>query len=351
MTLTDLALDQPIDARTNREDAARPAAARDLQGTFTLMLALVWLLDAVLQMQPSMFTPGTKGLSGMLRSAAAGNPGWIAHMITWNASIVDHHPVLTNSAFALVQLLIGLGIVWQRTRKPALGLSIAWAVGVWWLGEGLGGVLSGAGTPFGGGPGAVLFYAVLAVLLWPREGSDRPFVAARALGVRGAKILWSVVWAILTLLCLLGLGRSPTALRALVATVARGEPGWLTHLDRFSASFLLHDGTAAAILLAIVCGAAAVSVYLPPICTQVTIVVVVVVFSVVWVAFQDVGGVLAGGATDPNSGPLVVLLALAYWPITHERRADRSTAERGCTRRIAEPSSVSSSRCLSSGRA
>jgi hypothetical protein len=24
--------------------------------------------------------------------------------------------------------------------------------------------------------------------------------------------------------------------------------------------------------------------------------------------------ILAGGATDPNSGPLLALLALAYWP-------------------------------------
>jgi hypothetical protein len=26
------------------------------------------------------------------------------------------------------------------------------------------------------------------------------------------------------------------------------------------------------------------------------------------------GGCLGGGAPDPNSGPLLVLLALAYWP-------------------------------------
>ena len=47
-------------------------------------------------------------------------------------------------------------------------------------------------TPFGGGPGAVLFYAVLAVLLWPSEGSDRPFVAARTVGVTAAKAIWAV---------------------------------------------------------------------------------------------------------------------------------------------------------------
>jgi hypothetical protein len=26
------------------------------------------------------------------------------------------------------------------------------------------------------------------------------------------------------------------------------------------------------------------------------------------------GGILASGATDPNSGPLLALLALTYWP-------------------------------------
>jgi hypothetical protein len=40
------------------------------------------------------------------------------------------------------------------------------------------------------------------------------------------------------------------------------------------------------------------------------------VFTVIWVAVQDFGGILSGGATDPNSGPLVIVLALLYWPLT-----------------------------------
>jgi hypothetical protein len=35
---------------------------------------------------------------------------------------------------------------------------------------------------------------------------------------------------------------------------------------------------------------------------------------VTWVFVQALGGILATGATDPNSGPLLVLLALSYWP-------------------------------------
>jgi hypothetical protein len=289
---------------------------RDLQRTFQLLLATIWLLDAVLQIQPFMFTKGSNGFSGMLNSTAAGNPSVVAHTITWNASIVYHQPILTNTLFALIQFLIGFGIVFKRTLRPALGLSIVWSLGVWWFGEGAGGVFQGTATPFGGGPGGVLFYAVLAVLLWPSDGSDRPFVAARSVGVRAAKMIWVAVWGVLAVLSVVGSGRQPKALQGLVAGLNGGEPGWLTHIDRVSESFFLQHGTAAALLLAAMCILAAISVYAPPTFTQVMIVIVAVVFAVIWVAVQDLGGILAGGATDPNSGPLVILLALIYWPLT-----------------------------------
>ena len=96
-------------------------------------------------------------------------------------------------------------------------LSIVWALGVWWFGESAGEIFLGGATPFGGGPGGVLFYAVLAVLLWPSEGSDKPFVAARTVGVTAAKVIWAVVWGVLAILSLVGSGRSPQALHDLVA--------------------------------------------------------------------------------------------------------------------------------------
>jgi len=289
------------------------------------VLATVWLLDAVLQLQPFMFTRGSNGFSGMLNSLASGNPGWIAHTITWNGSIVYHEPVLTNALFASVQFLIAFGIVWQRTVRPALAVSVVWSLGVWWFGEGLGGIFSGGATPFGGGPGGVLFYALLAVLLWPREGSDRPFVAARTVGVGAAKVVWAVTWGLLAVLCLVGSGRQPQALHDLVAGLDSGQPGWLAHLDRSTETFFLHHGTAAAIGLAIVCLIVASGVYLPDRLTQVTLVLAMVVFAIIWVAVQNFGGILAGGATDPNSGLLVVLLALTYWPLSgHDPLTNRS---------------------------
>jgi len=308
---------------------------RDLQRTFQLLLATVWLLDAVLQLQPFMFTRGSNGFSGMISGMAAGNPGWVARTITWNGSIVYHQPILTDTAFATVQFLIAFGIVYRRTLKPALALSIAWALGVWWFGEGSGGIFQGAATPFGGGPGGVLFYAVLAILLWPSEGSDRPFVAARTVGVAVARGIWVAVWGLLAVLALVGSGRSPQALHDLVAKVDNGQPGWLGHVDRISESFLLHHGTPAAVLLAAVCVVVAAGVFLPVGARQVTLVVALVVFAAIWVAVQNFGGILAGGATDPNSGLLVIVLTLIYWPLpeTSSRvltmTADLAAAEQG----------------------
>lgn len=302
--------------------------ARDLQRTFQLILATIWLLDAVLQIQPFMFTRGSSGFSGMLHSLAAGNPSVVAHTITWNASIVYHNPVLTDTLFALIQFLVGFGIVFKRTVRPALALSIVWALGVWWFGEGAGGIFHGAATPFGGGPGAVLFYAVLAVLLWPSEGSDRPFVAARTVGVTTAKAIWAVVWGLLAILSVVGSGRQPKALHDLVAGLDSGQPGWLAHVDTVSESFFLHHGEAAALLLALMCVLAAVSVYFPPTFTQFMIVLAIVVFAVIWVAVEDFGGILAGGATDPNSGPLVILFALIYWPLSAGSRSSSSEPAR-----------------------
>lgn len=317
MTITREAPAAPLlEAPPRRSTAPRP---RDLQQTFRLLLATVWLMDAALQLQPFMFTKGSSGFSGMLNSLAPGNPGWVSHTITWNASVVDHRPVLTNALFAGIQFLIAFGIAWRRTVRPALVLSIVWSLGVWWFGEGLGGLLTGAATPLGGGPGAVLFYALLAVLLWPSEGPNEPFVAARTVGTKVARGTWAVVWAGLAVLTVLGQGRSPQALHDLVATMDTGQPGWVARVDRWSESNLLHHGTTVAVVFAVFCLLVALSVYLHPSITQIVLSAAAVAFVLIWVSIENFGGILAGGATDPNSGLLVILLIASYWPLTRTR--------------------------------
>lgn len=291
----------------------RPDAVRVLQ----LSLATVWLLDGVLQLHPFMFTPGPSGFSGMLSGVGAGNPAWIARTISWNAAIVDRHPVATDAAFAAVQILIGLGVAWRRSTRAALAASVVWSLGVWWFGEGLGGILAGNGTPIAGGPGAVLFYALLAVLLWPspRPLEEVPFAAARAVGAVAARAVWAAVWAGLAVLCLLGSGRSPGGVQGVIESVDSGQPGWLAAIDRHTASAVAGHGLAVALVLAAICVVVAAGAFLPPALTRVTIGLAVLTALVIWVVGENFGMILAGGATDPNSGPLIVLLAVAYWPL------------------------------------
>jgi len=294
----------------------RPGAAAspgtDARRVLQLALAAIWLLDGLLQYQSFMYT---QAFGLMIGGTAQGNPGVIAHPISWNAALVEHHLVLLNTVFATIQLLLGLGIAYRPTIRVALAASIAWSLAVWWFGEGLGGVLSGGVSPVNGAPGAVILYALLAVLLWPadRPGVTAPFVAARAVGAPVARLLWLVLWGSLAYFALTPANRAPQALHDMLVDMTGGEPGWVTGLEIHAASVLANQGLAASIVLAAALIVVAVGVVLPPLARG-ALILALVVAAFIWVFGEAFGQLLAGGATDPNSAPLLALLALAYWP-------------------------------------
>jgi hypothetical protein len=294
------------------EETRAPAVRIDARRALQLALAGLWLLDGVLQYQPAMFT---RAFPRMLAAAAAGNPAPVARPILWDASLVGQHLVLLNTLFAAVQLLLGLGIAFRPTVRLALAASVAWSLAVWWLGEGLGGVLSGAADPRESGPGAVIIYALLAVLLWPADRPvAAPFVAARAVGLRAARALWVVFWLCQAYFVLTPENRAPQAASALIAGMENGEPGWLAGLMRGAASLVAGQGLAVSVVFAAAFVLIAAGVFLPVGAARVTLVLAIVLAAVLWLVVQALGGLLAAGATDPESGPLLALLALAFWP-------------------------------------
>jgi hypothetical protein len=292
---------------------APPAAARlDARRALQLGLAAIWLLDGVLQYQSFMYT---KAFGQMLAATAPGNPSVIARPIASDATLVGHHLVLLNTIFATIQLLLGLGIAFRPTVRIALAASIAWAIGVWWFGEGLGGILNGGASPLNGAPGAAIIYALIAVLLWPADRDvSASFVAARAVGAHVARALWLVFWLSQAYFALTPANRAPQAVNGMIAGMESGEPGWLSAIERGGASLVANQGLAASVVLALALAWIAVGVYLPRPFAKATLALAIVVALVIWVVAEAFGGMLAGGATDPNSGPLLVLLALAYWP-------------------------------------
>ena len=313
--------------------AGAARGAPDARRLLQLTLAGIWLLDGLLQYQAFMFS---KGFTDMISGTASGNPRVVASPVTWNASLVQHHLVLLNTIFATIQVLIGVGIAWRPTVRVALAASIAWSLGVWWFGEGLGMVLTGEASPVNGAPGAVILYALLAVLLWPSDRpapATAPFTAARAVGAPVARALWLVLWLSLAYFALLPANRAPQALHDMIAGMTDGEPGWLAALDRGAASLVAHQGLAASIVLAIALVIVAVGVYLPTPAARGTLVLAIVVAAVFWVFGQALGVIMTGGGTDPNSGPLLALLALAYWParavVTHTAPAPAAASHEG----------------------
>jgi hypothetical protein len=285
--------------------------APDARRVLQLALAGLWLLDAVLQYQSAMFS---RAFPQMLAEAAQGNPAVVADPITWSARLIDHHLVAMNALFATIQLLIALGIAWRPAVRLALGASIVWALAVWWLGEGLGMVLTGTASPVNGAPGAVILYALLAVLLWPAARDHAsPFVAGRAVGTQIARLLWVVLWGSLACLALQPAVRAPQALSATVSAMASGQPRWLAAADSGLGRLLSHQGLAASIILAAVLVVIAAGVYLPRPAVRAVLLLAMIAALGIWVA-QGLGGMFSGSGTDPDTGPLLLLLAAAYWP-------------------------------------
>lgn len=306
--------------RTAAATPARVWVSPEHRRKLQLVLAAIWLLDGMLQLQAFFFTRAFG--NQMIPTMAVGNPSFIAGPITWSGTLIAHHAVPADCLFAVTQVAIGFGIAWRATTKVALAASIVWAAGVWWVGEGLGGVLAGAANPVNGAPGAVMIYALLAVLLWPSDRASvvPSFTAARAVGERIAKALWFVLWATLSYFAVLGANRSPGGLAALIGSETAGEPGWIAALDRHAASLIDHRGLAIMIALAVVLAVVAVGTYLPAPAANTMLVVAMGLSVLIWVVGENFGALFTNGATDVNSGPLLILLSLAYW----RRPVDRS---------------------------
>jgi hypothetical protein len=293
-------------------------AHRSLQ----IALGIVWLLDSALQFQPFMF--GSGFANEILKPSAEGNPHLIAQPVLWSAHVVLEHPVLWNTIFALAELLLALGLFWRRSVKIALAGTVVWSLIVWWLGEGLGGVFAGSAAPLMGSPGAVILYALLALLLWPGDNDAGLSLAETSILHRAAPVAWLLLWGSQAYFALLPANDSSTALRAMLTDMADGEPQPIAALDRLLARLVANHsvfGPGLGALFAL----CALAVLVPPRFAKPFYGLAMTLALITWVG-QDFGEILTGQGTDPNSGPLLFLLGLAYWPIRQQSASALATA-------------------------
>jgi hypothetical protein len=283
-----------------------------------ISLGLIWILDGLLQFQPYFFTQNF--LSETIGSMASGQPGPIQWTINTAMQIATPYRVEFNVMFALTQLAIGAGLIaGGRWVKPALVLSFAWALIVWWFGEGLGVIPYGMASPLTGAPGPVLIYALVGVIVWPTgEAAGISAASAGILGDRYARLAWGLLWVFMALSMLQFVNRDADALSSTFATAASSSPGPFAGLNSSLASMLAGRGPGPAIFLAVILAVIGIAVYFNW-RRNAFLLAGAVLALFIWMTAQFFGGMFTGQGSDPNSSPLLVLLAATLLVTPHSR--------------------------------
>jgi hypothetical protein len=286
---------------------ARPAVAgltRSLVITrrhLQVALGLFWLLDGALQAQPFMFTRGFA--TEVIAPIGEGQPGFVSGPVHLAATVIAANPVVWNLPFAAIQLLLGIGLLVPRTARLTLAASIAWALGVWYLGEGLSGMASGHASMIAGAPGSALIYALLAAAAWPRQDGSRERPAS------WLRFAWAGVWVGMAVFQALPGQNSGTAVASALTAGTEGAPAWLASLDSSVGSWAAGHGLLLVIALVVAealigIGALARRFRTPAVALGLALALAF------WVMGQDLGALYTGQATDPNSGPVLALMAI-----------------------------------------
>ncbi len=292
-----------------------------------ITLGLIWLLVGILQFQSFMYTHGL--ITEVFGPAAEKQWSIVGGPMKTIDGFYGRDLTLWNTLAAEIQCAIGLGlIVSRKTVKPALVLSFLWAPGVWWFGEGFGGLTSNTlPSPLMGAPGAVILYAIIGLLVWPTsEETGRSPAARGPLGDRGGLCFWSGLWLLSAGLWLVNVNRAKEATHEMIKGMAEASPHWLAKFQTSVGNHTHGHGTTIAVVLAVVSVAVALGVWWAPLRWPALIVGIVVSLAY-WVFGQSLGGPFwVGNATDLNAGPLYVLLAFTLFPVAQvagERRSRR----------------------------
>ena len=271
----------------------------------------LWIVDALLQAQPSMFT--SAGLAGnVVLPAAQGQPDWIAAPMLWGIGVWERHSVAWNGAAVVLELLIGCLLVvgrrWPSWGRAGLVLSILWGLIVWYFGEGLGGLFMASPSYLAGAPGAALLYILLAsALLLPESVWTAPHL------LRAFQVGVGALWGIGGLFQLAPLYWSPLGLASVLQNVAMMPlPFGLAALDNQLVASMANAPVLWNAALSVMLLGPAVALLLgrggKALCL---LAVAWLVF--VWVVFQGCGMVFSRMSTDPNTPLLWALLLLPIW--------------------------------------
>ncbi len=343
------------------------------------IVGILWLIDGLLQLQPLMFTMNM--VNGVMVPMTHGQPAPIAANLNWIVQVTTQNLTLVNWIIAVVQICIGLCLITGFLVKPIVILSIIWALIVWYGGEGLSMLLTGQASALTGAPGAVLLYPLLGLVIYPRRTSDGRFSHSLSAnednntGMGGIlsrlQLRWVLagLWFLFALLQLQPYWWQPGQISQAIGSMV-GQGGLnsvfvdpvLQRLSDITANAEIPLNIALIVVfLGLGLGLALakneqVRPWVPPTSgsqvrvghprgvptltwlplvggTRPLLVLSILVSFVVWYMAEAFGMILTGMATDFNSGLLLIVIALACWPLAHSRVPQR----REPTQEIREP--------------
>ena len=303
---------------------------RTLQGA----LGAIWILDGLLKFQPNLLKPFF--VSDFIRQMADGQPSVVASTMTHTASLLSHGGSSWVALFGLIEIAIGVGLLFRRSVKPALIASFFWGAGVFLFGEGFGMVLTGQTSPLAGAPGAVCFYMLLGLMVWPKgdeadsrgaTGADSSAAGNGLLGGTGALLAWAGLWLFEAVIWLFPFNRTANSITEQMTDAANGEPGWYAHFLNSTGHAFAGTGIWMAALLATV----SVVIGLGPLLSKragIYIGLGIALALLYWVTGEGLGELLTFGGTDPNNGPIVALIGLSVLPLVPEQASEPTVAAR-----------------------
>jgi hypothetical protein len=276
-------------------------------------LGVLWLADGLVKILIPFGGRAADQAYAQIMTAETSVPG-LHQFLAWQTRLILAHPFLWWGP-AAVELCLGGWLLARPASRRALAASAGWALVVWAAGEGLGGLFGGASSILTGYPGAALLYAVAAGVLFPRHPPRAEAVSAAEAGIAGlwSRLAWLALWlgaAFVTALPQNGIN-APVSMLFINQHKA---PGPLPSIDKAELSWLTVGHTILlGIAVAVVCLAVGLTVFLG-VMPRTFLALSAVIAVTGWVGMQNLAGVLTASSTDVGTGPVLVLLALAFWP-------------------------------------
>ena len=146
---------------------------------FLIILGSIWLLDGLMQFKPLMFTQNF--VTSVIWPNTWYQPTDLAYSIYSAGKIILGNVVVFDLMAGMIQVAMGLLLITGKYVRAAIIFSIIWSLGVWWVGEGFGGLLTGQASLLTGAPGAVILYALVGIILYPGKNNLRSEINVRKL--------------------------------------------------------------------------------------------------------------------------------------------------------------------------